>query len=91
MREAIPRRLTEYIAAHLSIPTIGISAGPARACDDALTREKAKSVRRFADVGDEEGRGMLNYGSAVRDGSEDYEIAGSDRVAFCRSDRGQCV
>jgi 3-methyl-2-oxobutanoate hydroxymethyltransferase len=94
--EAIPHRLAEYITARLNIPTIGIGAGPGTSgqvlvWDDVMTRwhgKKAKFVRRFADVGHEEGRGVQNYVSAVRDGSfpnaetEGYEMAGGEWETF---------
>jgi 3-methyl-2-oxobutanoate hydroxymethyltransferase len=93
--EAIPHRLAEYITARLSIPTIGIGAGPGTSgqvlvWDDAMTRchgKKAKFVRRFADVG-HEGRGVENYVGAVRDGSfpnaekEAYEMDGGEWENF---------
>ncbi|KAI9465160.1 ketopantoate hydroxymethyltransferase-domain-containing protein [Lactarius psammicola] len=94
--EAIPHRLAEYITARLSIPTIGIGAGPGTSgqvlvWDDVMTRwhgKKAKFVRRFADVGHEEGRGIQNYISAVHDGSfpnaqtEGYEMASGEWEKF---------
>ncbi|KAI0300443.1 ketopantoate hydroxymethyltransferase-domain-containing protein [Multifurca ochricompacta] len=94
--EAIPHRLAEYMTAHLNIPTIGIGAGPGTSgqvlvWDDVMTRwhgKKAKFVRRFADVGHEEGRGVQNYIGAVRDGSfpnsqtEGYEMAGGEWECF---------
>jgi len=94
--EAIPHRLAEYVTAHLSIPTIGIGAGPGTSgqvlvWDDVMTRwhgKKAKFVRRFADVGSEEGRGVQNYVGAVRDGSfpnaetEGYGMAGGEWENF---------
>ena len=94
--EAIPHRLAEYITARLNIPTIGIGAGPGTSgqvlvWDDVMTRwhgKKAKFVRRFADVGHEEGRGVQNYVSAVREGSfpnaetESYEMAGGEWESF---------
>jgi len=94
--EAIPHRLAEYITARLSIPTIGIGAGPGTngqvlVWDDVMTRwhgKKAKFVRRFADVGHEEGRGVQNYISAVREGSfpnaqtEGYEMASGEWEKF---------
>ncbi|KAI0067595.1 hypothetical protein BV25DRAFT_1818973 [Artomyces pyxidatus] len=86
--EAIPHQLGSFITEELSIPTIGIGAGPGTSgqvlvWDDLMTRwhgRKAKFVRRFADVGQEEGRGIQNYISAVRDRSfpkpkeEGYEM-----------------
>ncbi len=94
--EAIPHRLAEYITARLSIPTIGIGAGPGTngqvlVWDDVMTRwhgKKAKFVRRFADVGHEEDRGVQNYVTAVREGSfpnaetEGYEMAGGEWETF---------
>jgi 3-methyl-2-oxobutanoate hydroxymethyltransferase len=94
--EAIPHRLAEYVTARLSIPTIGIGAGPGTSgqvlvWDDVMTRwhgKKAKFVRRFADVGSEEGRGVQNYVGSVRDGSfpnaetEGYEMAGGEWENF---------
>ncbi|KAH9047311.1 ketopantoate hydroxymethyltransferase [Lactarius hengduanensis] len=87
--EAIPHRLAD-------IPTIGIGAGPGTngqvlVWDDVMTRwhgKKAKFVRRFADVGHEEGRGIQNYISAVQDGSfpdaqtEGYEMAAGEWEKF---------
>ncbi|KAI0317421.1 ketopantoate hydroxymethyltransferase [Amylostereum chailletii] len=74
--EAIPCRLGEYITSKLSIPTIGIGAGPRTSgqvlvWDDVMTRwhgRKAKFVRRFADVGEEEADGVQNYVNAVKAG-----------------------
>jgi len=94
--EAIPHRLAKYITARLSIPTIGIGAGPGTSgqvlvWDDVMTRwhgKKAKFVRRFADVAHEEARGVQNYVAAVRDGSfpnpetEGYEMAGGEWEIF---------
>ena len=94
--EAIPYRLTEYITTRLSIPTIGISAGPGTngqvlVWDDVMTRwhgKKAKFVRRFADIRHEEGRGVQNYISAVRKGSfpnaqtEGYEMTSGEWEMF---------
>jgi 3-methyl-2-oxobutanoate hydroxymethyltransferase len=94
--EAIPHQLAEYITARLSIPTIGIGAGPGTSgqvlvWDDVMTRwhgKKAKFVRRFADVGREEGRGVQNYVGAVRDGSfpnaetEGYEMDSGEWETF---------
>jgi len=75
--EAIPSRLGEYVTSKLRVPTIGIGAGPGTSgqvlvWDDAMTRwhgRKAKFVRRFADVGEEETKGVTNYVAAVREGS----------------------
>jgi 3-methyl-2-oxobutanoate hydroxymethyltransferase len=94
--EAIPHRLGEYITARLSIPTIGIGAGPSTSgqvlvWDDVMSRwhgKKAKFVRRFADVGGEEARGVQNFVGAVRDGSfpnpeaEGYAMDNSEWETF---------
>jgi 3-methyl-2-oxobutanoate hydroxymethyltransferase len=94
--EAIPHRLAEYITARLNIPTIGIGAGPGTSgqvlvWDDVMTRwhgKKAKFVRRFADVGHEEDRGVQNYINAVREGSfpnaqtEGYEMTSGEWEKF---------
>lgn len=75
--EAIPHKLGELITQKVSIPTIGIGAGPhtngqVLVWDDVMgtwSGHKAKFVRRFADVQSEAKSGVLGYASAVRDGS----------------------
>ncbi|KAI0048813.1 ketopantoate hydroxymethyltransferase [Auriscalpium vulgare] len=94
--EAIPHQLGAFITDKLSIPTIGIGAGPGTSgqvlvWDDLMTRwhgRKAKFVRRFADVGQEEGRGVQAYIDAVRDRSfprareEGYEMGEGEWAKF---------
>ena len=75
--EAIPHRLGELITRRLSIPTIGIGAGPYTSgqvlvWDDVMgtwSGHKAKFVRRFADVQSEAKRGVTAYAAAVREGT----------------------
>ncbi|KAH9177492.1 ketopantoate hydroxymethyltransferase [Lactarius sanguifluus] len=88
--EAIPHRLAEYITARLSIPTIGIGAGPGTSgqvlvWDDVMTRwhgKKAKFVRRFADVGHEEGRGIQELHHFPDAQTEGYEMATGEWEKF---------
>lgn len=97
--EAIPSKLGGYITSELSIPTIGIGAGPSTngqvlVWDDMIgswNGHKAKFVRRFADVKAEHRRGVTDYVSAVRqrsfpDFSESYKICEEQWIAFLRSE-----
>jgi 3-methyl-2-oxobutanoate hydroxymethyltransferase len=97
--EAMPSQLGEYITRTLTIPTIGIGAGPGTngqvlVWDDMLGTwhgHKAKFVRHFADVQKEVERGVSAYVHAVKDGSfpnpdrEGYVIDPSEWEAFLRA------
>lgn len=86
--EAIPHVLGSYITSKLSIPTIGIGAGPNTSgqvlvWDDVMSTwsgHKAKFVRRFADVHSETGKGVTAFIKAVRErtfpdrNKESYEM-----------------
>ncbi|VDC01068.1 unnamed protein product [Peniophora sp. CBMAI 1063] len=75
--EAVPAKLGEFLTEKLRVPTVGIGAGRGTSgqvlvWDDAMGRwsgKKAKFVRRFAEVGREEARGVRAYVAAVRGGS----------------------
>lgn len=75
--ECIPHQLTESVSKELTIPTIGIGAGPAAdgqvlVHHDLLRYGKhhiPKFVESFAFVGDEVEKGIKAYKKAVKDGS----------------------
>ena len=72
--EAIPEKVAKFITETITIPTIGIGAGPGCSgqvlvWDDALgnwTGHKAKFVKRFADLGEVADAGVHAYADAVR-------------------------
>jgi len=75
--EAVPKELGKYITEKLSIPTIGIGAGPwtsgqVLVIDDALgtyAGHKPKFARRFAELKPLRDGGVHKYAEAVRSGS----------------------
>lgn len=75
--ECIPHQLTEYVSVKLTIPTIGIGAGPKAdgqvlVFHDLLQYGKhhiPKFVEGFAQVGDEIERGITGYTKAVKAGT----------------------
>lgn len=75
--EAMPNLLGAYITERLSVPTIGIGAGPGTSgqvlvWDDMVgtwSGHKPRFVRHFADVRKEVARGVSGYVDAVKDGS----------------------
>ncbi|KAJ6590005.1 ketopantoate hydroxymethyltransferase [Mycena vulgaris] len=75
--EAVPKELGRYITENLTIPTIGIGAGPwtsgqVLVWDDAMGTwlgHKAKFVRRFGNLQTAREMGVQSYADAVKDGS----------------------
>jgi 3-methyl-2-oxobutanoate hydroxymethyltransferase len=103
--EAIPHVLGSYITSKLSIPTIGIGAGPGTSgqvlvWDDVMSTwsgHQAKFVRRFADVRSEVEKGVMGYIGAVRCGTfpdskqEGYEMDKAEWDLFLKleGDKGR--
>ena len=101
--EAIPHQLGEYITDKLTIPTIGIGAGPHTSGqvlvqNDVLSRwhgKKAKFVRRFADVAAVEAEGVQGYIDAIREGvfpdakEEGYTVKFSEWEKFLEEVKDQ--
>ncbi|KAJ7017577.1 3-methyl-2-oxobutanoate hydroxymethyltransferase PanB [Mycena alexandri] len=75
--EAVPKELGRYITENVTMPTIGIGAGPwtsgqVLVWDDAMGTwlgHKAKFVRRFANLQTAREMGVQGYANAVKDGS----------------------
>jgi 3-methyl-2-oxobutanoate hydroxymethyltransferase len=93
--ESIPARVADRISAIVTIPTIGIGAGPG--CDgqvlvwhDLLGINEGvmpRFVKRFADVAGEIRRGLAAYAAEVRSGTypapeHEYKIAGDELRAL---------
>src|SRR5437763_3777271 len=78
--ECVPTELGAFISERLTIPTIGIGAGPL--CDGQVLvyhdvlglydGHKAKFVRRYAEIGVEMQHALEHYLSDVRDGTFPY-------------------
>ncbi|KAJ7496769.1 ketopantoate hydroxymethyltransferase [Mycena latifolia] len=75
--EAVPKELGRYITENVTIPTIGIGAGPwtngqVLVWDDAMGTwlgHKAKFVRRFANLQTAREIGVQSFANAIKDGS----------------------
>ncbi|KAJ7188811.1 ketopantoate hydroxymethyltransferase [Mycena filopes] len=94
--EAVPKELGRYITENITIPTVGIGAGPwtsgqVLVWDDAMGTwlgHKAKFVRRFANLQTAREMGVQSYASAVKDGSfpdpqrESYTIDEAEWTRF---------
>jgi 3-methyl-2-oxobutanoate hydroxymethyltransferase len=93
--ESVPARIGEHISRALTIPTIGIGAGPG--CDGQVlvwhdllginTGPMPRFVKRYADVGGEIRRGLEAFASEVRSGAypadeHEYKISREELDAF---------
>ena len=97
--EAVPSEVVSVFDEQLSIPVIGIGAGPTDGqvlvYHDLLgisQGKMAKFVRQFANVGDETARGLAAYVSAVRErsfpGPEHQYASSEEAVAAARGALG---
>ncbi|KAJ6491704.1 3-methyl-2-oxobutanoate hydroxymethyltransferase PanB [Mycena vitilis] len=94
--EAVPKELGWYITENVTVPTIGIGAGPwtsgqVLVWDDAMGTwlgHKAKFVRRFANLQEAREAGVQSFASAIKDGSfpdpqrESYTIDKAEWTRF---------
>ncbi|MDQ3690887.1 MAG: 3-methyl-2-oxobutanoate hydroxymethyltransferase [Chloroflexota bacterium] len=93
--ESVPARIGAHVSAALTIPTIGIGAGPG--CDGQVlvwhdllgVNEGAapRFVKRYADLAGETRRGLEAFAADVRSGAyptaeHEYKIAGDELRAF---------
>ncbi len=92
--ECVPAELAAFITERISIPTIGIGAGPA--CDGQVLvfhdllglydGHKAKFVRRYANIGDEMRAAIARYLDDVREGrfpdvgTESFHVGSDDEL-----------
>jgi 3-methyl-2-oxobutanoate hydroxymethyltransferase len=93
--EAVPARVAGHISRELSVPTIGIGAGPD--CDGQVlvwhdllgitTGPMPRFVKRYADVAGEIRRGLADFAAEVRNGTfpsaeHTYKISDEEYALF---------
>ena len=92
--ECVPAELAAFITERISIPTIGIGAGPA--CDGQVLvyhdllglydGHKPKFVRRYAQLGDDMRAAIAHYLDDVREGrfpdvaTESFHVGGDEEL-----------
>ena len=92
--ECVPAELAAFITERVSIPTIGIGAGPA--CDGQVLvyhdllglydGHKPKFVRRYAEIGDDMRAAIAHYLDDVREGrfpdvaTESFHVGGDEEL-----------